>query len=288
MGGDVACRAALLQVVDYRRSHVVPFVVVEVAMNEVVLAGRGLLESTRWHGGQLYVSDWSAGEVLVLGEGGAEVVARVDSLPLCFDFLPDGAMVVLDSAGGRLLRLGRQGRLDTLVELGDGTWNDITVDGYGRVFLDQVDLEGGDGSLHLVVGSTVQEVARGLAFPNGMAVLGATLVVAESHGQRLTAFDIGGDGGLQHRRVWAPLADGAAPDGICPGPDGTIWYADVPGRHCVRVREGGHVLGTVTVDRGAFDCVLDGTTLYVATAEFLGMAELVAPGSGQVVAADVS
>ncbi len=257
-------------------------------MNEVVLAGRGLLESTRWHGGQLYVSDWSAGEVLVLGEGGAEVVARVDSLPLCFDFLPDGAMVVLDSAGGRLLRLGRQGRLDTLVELGDGTWNDITVDGYGRVFLDQVDLEGGDGSLHLVVGSTVQEVARGLAFPNGMAVLGATLVVAESHGQRLTAFDIGGDGGLQHRRVWAPLADGAAPDGICPGPDGTIWYADVPGRHCVRVREGGHVLGTVTVDRGAFDCVLDGTTLYVATAEFLGMAELVAPGSGQVVAADVS
>ena len=30
----------------------------------VLVAGRGLVESPRWHGERLYFSDWSAGEVL--------------------------------------------------------------------------------------------------------------------------------------------------------------------------------------------------------------------------------
>lgn len=33
---------------------------------EVLLTGRGLVESIRWHDGTLYVSDWSAGEVLAV------------------------------------------------------------------------------------------------------------------------------------------------------------------------------------------------------------------------------
>ena len=50
-----------------------------------------------------------------------------------------------------------------------------------------------------------REVADGLAFPNGMAISpdGATLIVAESYGNRLTAYDIGRDGGLGGRRTWA-------------------------------------------------------------------------------------
>ena len=41
-----------------------------------------------------------------------------------------------------------------------------------------------------------REVADGLAFPNGMAISpdGATLIVAGSYGNRLTAYDIGRDG----------------------------------------------------------------------------------------------
>jgi sugar lactone lactonase YvrE len=128
-------------------------------------------------------------------------------------------------------------------------------------------------------------VAGGLAFPNGMAVLGDTLIVAESHGRRLTAFDIEPDGGLSGRRVWAPLGEGT-PDGICLDPEGAVWYADVPNQCCVLVAEGGAVLRKVELDRGGFDCVLGDDTLYVAAAEFLGMTggDPVAPGSGQVVA----
>ena len=104
-------------------------------------------------------------------------------------------------------------------------------------------------------------MADGIAFPNGMAVTqdNSTLIIAESHARKLTAFDIADDGRLSNRRVWADLGDGA-PDGICIDADGAVWYADVPNRRCVRVREGGEVLQTVSVDRGCFACMLGGPT----------------------------
>ena len=98
-----------------------------------------------------------------------------------------------------------------------------------------------------------------MAFPNGMAVTAdnSTLILAESYGKRLTAFDIAGDGTLSNRRVWAELGDGV-PDGICIDAEGAVWYADVPNQNCVRVREGGEVLETVRLDRGCFACMLGG------------------------------
>ncbi|MGH3371861.1 MAG: SMP-30/gluconolactonase/LRE family protein, partial [Nocardioidaceae bacterium] len=120
----------------------------------------------------------------------------------------------------------------------------------------------------------VREVADGFEFANGIAVTpdNRTLIVAESYGNRLTAFDIAADGSLSGRRVWADLG-GGYPDGICLDAEGAVWYADVPNRRCVRVREGGDVLQTVVLDRGCFACMLggpDGTTLFMLAAEWRG------------------
>src|SRR3954447_5135075 len=112
-----------------------------------------------------------------------------------------------------------------------------------------------------------QQVAGDVWFPNGIVIIDdTTLVVAESHADRLTAWTLTSDGSLRDRRVWATLGEGAAPDGICVDESGAIWYASVPQQHCVRVAEGGEVLETVPVDRGAFACMLggdDGRTLHV-------------------------
>jgi sugar lactone lactonase YvrE len=100
-----------------------------------------------------------------------------------------------------------------------------------------------------------------------------TLIVAESYGRRLTAFQIDDDGGLSNRRVWADLGDGV-PDGICIDADGAVWYADVPNRRCVRVREGGDVLERIELDRGGFSCALggeDGRTLFIVAREWRGV-----------------
>ena len=70
-----------------------------------LLTGRGLVESPRWHGDRLYFSDWSAGEVVAVDLAGrSEVIARVESLPLCTAWLPDGRLVIVSSPDGRLLR----------------------------------------------------------------------------------------------------------------------------------------------------------------------------------------
>jgi len=139
----------------------------------------------------------------------------------------------------------------------------------------------------------VREVADDLAFPNGMAVTpdNSTLIVADSYRHHLVAFDIGADGGLSGRQVWADLGEGT-PDGICVDAQNAVWYADVPNRRCARVAEGGTVLQTVELDRGGFACMLGGpdrTTLFIVAAQWRGMteSEMVSPGSGQVLATQV-
>jgi sugar lactone lactonase YvrE len=117
-----------------------------------------------------------------------------------------------------------------------------------------------------------RQVADDVWFPNGMVVLGDdTLVLAESHADRLTAWTITEAGELIERRVWADLGPGSAPDGICADAEGAIWYASVPGQQCSRVAEGGRVLDTIHADRGCFACMLggpDGRTLFVVAAKW--------------------
>jgi SMP-30/Gluconolactonase/LRE-like region len=100
----------------------------------------------------------------------------------------------------------------------------------------------------------------------------STLIVAESYARRLTAFDLDDGGSLSDRRVWADLGDGV-PDGICADAQDAVWYADLPNKRCVRVREGGEILQTPELDRGCFACALggtDGTTLFMVAQEWHG------------------
>ena len=273
------------------------------AMNEVrtLLTGRGLVESPRWHGDRLYFSDWSAGEVVALDLAGhTEVIARVKSLPLCTDWLPDGRLVIVSSADGLLLRREPDGALVTHADLGQPGWNDIVVDGRGHAYVNRAGFNpvAGEGFrpgfVFLVTADgSVRQVADDIAFPNGMAVTAenSTLIVADSYRHRLVAFDIDVHGGLSGQRTWADLGDGV-PDGICIDHQNAVWYADVPNQRCVRVAEGGAVLQTVELDRGGFACMLGGpqrTTLFIVAATWQGMteSEMVAPGSGQVLATDV-
>ncbi|MGH3635980.1 MAG: SMP-30/gluconolactonase/LRE family protein [Mycobacterium sp.] len=266
-----------------------------------LLSGRGLLESPRWHGGRLYVSDWTAGEVLALDlAGDSVVVAQVKSLPLCTAWLPDGRLVIVSSHDGRLLRSEPDGSLVTHADLGESGWNDIVIDGRGNAYVNRVGFDpmAGEkfapGSVHLAtLDGLVRRVADDIAFPNGMAVTAdnATLIVADSYRHQLVAFDIGADAGLSNRRVWADLAAGT-PDGICIDAHDAVWYADVPNHRCVRVAEGGAVLQTVELDRGCFACALggpDGTTLFMVAANWRGMTESepVSPGTGQVFSLEV-
>ena len=205
-------------------------------------------ESPRWRDGRFWVSDWVAHEVIAVDlEGKSEVVVREPSIPLCFDFLPDGRMVIM--SGRRIRRLEPDGSLAIhadLTSLCEFGWNEIVVDGRANVYVNAAGFDlmaGADfvpGTIAVVTADgSARQVADGIAFPNGMAVTpdNSTLIVAESYGKKLTAFDIEVNGDLSNRRVWADLGDGV-PDGICLDAENAVWYADVPNKRCVRVREG--------------------------------------------------
>lgn len=250
----------------------------------VLMEGIAFGESPRWHDGKVWFSDWGSNQVIALDpDGGHEVVVSVASFPMCIDFLPDGRLLVVDSAQRRLLRREHDGSMVThanLAPVSEKPWNDLVVDAQGNAYVNTIgfDFPGGEpapGSIVLVTPEgAVRLVAGDLAFPNGMAITpdGAALVVAESYGNRLTAYDIGPRGDLGTRRVWAATGDDH-PDGICIDAEGAIWYADVANQHCVRVREGGDVLATVELDRGAFACTLsrdEKPQLYVVGQHFGG------------------
>jgi sugar lactone lactonase YvrE len=246
------------------------------AAPQMVLSGLAFPESPRWHKGRLWLCDWGAQEVIAVElAGDREVMATVPSSPSGIDWLGSGELLLVSGGDGHLLRQEGDGTMSTMADLRSLSahpWHEIVVDGRGNTYVNGIGFDYPDGEfapglIALVTrDGSAQQVATDLAFPNGMIVTpdNETLIVAESYGRRLTAFDIEADGSLSNRRVWAEL-DGF-PDGICLDTEGAIWYADVPNTRCSRVSEGGQVLRTVELDRGGFACALGGPdrrTLFV-------------------------
>ena len=265
----------------------------------VILSGLAYVESARWHEGRLWFAHWGTHEVVAVGlDGTHEVVGHgPGGLGWSIDWLPDNRLL---TTGDGLNHPGADGSRVPYADLGElaDDWNELVVDGRGNVYVNGrlfgPPEDGPSGIIALVTpDGTVRQVADGLAFPNGMAVTpdNRTLIVAESWAEQLTAFDVASDGTLAGRRVWAPTA-GDHPDGMCLDSEGAAWYADVANGHCVRVREGGEILDTVVLERGAFACMLggpEGRTLFMLTAEwrgFEGIEEAIADRTGQILAVE--
>ena len=167
-----------------------------------LLSGLVFPESPRWHDDRLWLADWGAHEVIAVDrDGKSEVVAEVASFPFSIDWLPDGRFLAVSAADRRLLRRDGDGPLVTHAELGNVSerpWNEIVVDGRGNVYVNNIgfNFPGEDFAPGLIAlvrpDGSVRKVADDVAFPNGMAVTGdnSTLVLAESYGNILTAFDI--------------------------------------------------------------------------------------------------
>jgi sugar lactone lactonase YvrE len=266
-----------------------------------LLTGLVFGEQPRWHDGRLWLSDWGRGRVIAVDlDGNAETMLEASGFPLCVDWLPDGRLLVVSAREGLLLRRESDGSLVTHGDLKAASArpasNELVVDGRGNAYVNGpgFDMTSGEefapGMIVLVTpDGSARQVADDIAFPNGMIVTpdNATLIVADSYGKCLIAFDVDDDGGLSNRRVWADLGDGV-PDGICMDDERAVWYADVPNRRCVRVAEGGELLETIELDRGGFACALGGpdrTTLFIVATEWNGPAGMFqGPPTGQVLA----
>jgi sugar lactone lactonase YvrE len=261
----------------------------------VVLEDLSFTECPRWHEGRLWFSDFYTHSVIATdGRGSREVIAQVPQQPSGLGFLPDGRLLIVSMRDHKILRREPSGELVEHADLSglvSEHLNDMVVDADGSAYVGNFgfDLMGGAAprttTLTLVgPDGSVRTVADDLAFPNGMVIADGVLVVAESFGGRLTAFDIAADHGLTNRRTWAEFgtvpdtanleevlaAVAVVPDGICRDAEGAVWVADATHARVVRVREGGEIAGEIsTAPQGVFACMLggeDGRTLFLCAA----------------------
>ena len=245
--------------------------------SKVLLSGLGIPESPRWHEGRLWFSNWIDRQVVAVGlDGKPEVMLTrdPDSHPMGYsiDWLPDGRLLV---TGDKLRRQEPDGSMVTHAEQ---PANEIVVAGRGNIYLNGADFNfvAGEaprpGYIKLITpDGELRQVAGDIQFPNGMVITpdDRTLIISESFAGRLTAFDIGADGSLSGRRVFA---DGLGPDGICLDAEGAVWVSTA-GFSVARVAEGGEVVQRVELaeNRAPFALMLGGPdrrTLFIMTAEW--------------------
>ncbi|HZC46243.1 MAG TPA: SMP-30/gluconolactonase/LRE family protein [Candidatus Acidoferrum sp.] len=247
---------------------------------KVLIDGLAFPEGPRWHQGKFYFSDMHAHQVIAVDMAGTPaIVCDVPGRPSGLGWLPDGRMLVVSMRDRKLMRLDRDG-LKTFADmskLAPFDCNDMVVDARGRSYVGNFgfDLHKGEtprGTTLVMVGpdGVARVAAEELMFPNGMVITpdGKTLIVGETFARRLTAFDIGADGSLTNRRVWAELGE-SLPDGICLDAENAIWVACPRSSEVIRVQQGGAVVERIKVETDAFACMLggaDGKTLFVATA----------------------
>lgn len=237
-------------------------------------------------------------------QGDVRVELELDDQPSGLGWLPDGRLLLVAMQGRKLMRLDPEGLVEhaDLTELTAHLCNDMVVDGQGRAFVGNFgfDLDAElqargeevildhptanlvrvdpDGSVHLA--------SPDMHFPNGPVITpdGKTLIIAETLGLCLTAFDIAEDGSLSNRRQWASVGE-RAPDGICLDTDGNVWVANAMAPECVLVAEGGEILASVETSQFCYACMLggdDGHTLFAVTASTSDHIQAQAARSGKI------
>lgn len=262
----------------------------------VVADGFSFLESPRWHEGRIWMSDFYAGSVHSILPGGEDLLteATVAAQPSGLGWLPDGRLLIVSMRDAKLLRREADGRLVVHADLAPhvgGQPNDMVVDARGRAYVGEFGFDPLAGGpfrparlLRVDPDGSVQVAASELYFPNGSVITDdGVLLVNETFGNRITAFDIEADGSLANRRVWAQFAPTPAiadmrtmaaaavigADGCSLDAEGALWVADAFFGRVVRVRAGGEIADEIKVAQNVFACMLggaDGNTLFLCEA----------------------
>ncbi len=256
----------------------------------VVAQGLAFTECPRWHKDRLWFADILAGEVNTFDpkDGKVERVLSLAAITNVANAWPTGLgwdaesrLIVVSMKDCKLLRetKAESRKFDLLADLSSiysHHVNDMVVDSAGRAYVggysfDVVKGEPPTPSPVVLVtpDGKFKAVGEDLMMPNGMVLLndGKTLVVAESRGICLTAFDVDrASGALSKKRMWAKLPK--APDGICADAEGCIWAPCGP-HEFIRVREGGEIVDRVSIgENSPIACMLGGPqrkTLYMCT-----------------------
>ena len=285
--------------------------------HRTIVDGLSYLECPRWHEGRVWFSDFYTNAVYSVAADGSDlrIEVKVPQQPSGIGWLPDGRLLIVSMRDAKLVTLEPDGSLSEYADLSShvgGHPNDMVIHPSGRAYV-------GEFGFDLMAGAPIQEarllcvepdgtvrvVAEEMLFPNGSVITDdGRLLVCETFGNRVTAFDIGEDGSLGNRRAFAEFGPApterdlepalaqvvVGPDGCGLDAEGALWVADAIGGRAIRVLEGGTIERSVQPGTGVFACMLggeDGRTLFLCAAPDFNEEARTNAREGRLLAVDV-
>jgi sugar lactone lactonase YvrE len=236
---------------------------------EPVMTGLTFPEGPRWRNGKLWFSDFYSHAVYSVDLAGiCEKMLDVPNQPSGLGWLPNGDLLVVSMKDRKVMRWDGAS-LSIHADLGHLAsfhCNDMIVLSSGSAFVGNFGFDPHDQEpcstnlIRVAANGSVGVAARNMAFPNGMVTLNdeTILVVAESVGQCLTAFDIESDGSLSNRRLFAQTT-GSQPDGICLDGGGNILVATMVSNSLAVFAPDGRHLATHGFDVPVWACAVSET-----------------------------
>ena len=128
-------------------------------------------------------------------------------------------------------------------------FNDGHVDATGRLWFGSMDdaEDQATGALYCFDGREVRRMDDGYVITNGPAISpdGRTLYHTDTLAQRIYAFELGDDGRVAGKRLFAELQGGGYPDGMAVDASGHLWVATFGGWRIDRFDPQGRKVGEV-------------------------------------------
>ena len=184
--------------------------------------------------GALYVVNFAREGTIgrvVAGRGGKGMAQLFATLPAGsigngIRFTADGQMLVADYKRHRILTVSKTGHVSTHVDLpGAHQPNDIALAPDGSIYASDPDWKNGSGRIWRIDRRGRPSVLEdGMGTTNGIEVSpdGRRLYVGESVQRRIWVYDIGADGTLSEKRIFASFADHGL-DGMRCDRDGNLY-----------------------------------------------------------------
>ncbi len=247
--------------------------------------------------GGLYFSDIPVSKTFYLDPGGKIAMVRENTNGANgIAFNKDGELLFAEGDGKRISKRNKDGSMSTLTEGPAGkpllSPNDLIVDAKGGIYFTD------PGPRPVVPGrpTTVYYLAAGakepvlidgeVARPNGLTLTndGKTLIVDDTIGPTVFAYDVQPDGSVKNKRPFATLRDIPAgkesgADGLAIDRDDRLYITSVAGVQVFDAK--GQYLGTIKAGRQGANVAFAGpgkSTLYITAREGLYRVDTLAHG----------
>ena len=192
--------------------------------------------------GNLFFVNSSTSSIVRLSPAGdAAEWVNTGGIPAGLAFHRDGSLYVADEGDDihGVLRVTADARIETMVDSYEGRplngVNDLVFDRDGVLYFSDPWGSSGKnpigGFYRLFPDGRLEQVDRGLAFPNGVAINAdnSAVFLAETYQARILRYPIGREGRVGAREVFAELDGPPGPDGMAFDVEGNLYVAHFDG-----------------------------------------------------------